>query len=569
MKTVPFFILFLLLCIFSYAQSPTPLNTDPPPGTVRAMAEWEELDALLISWDDTITSGIINTLREIVRHAKEEVEVFIATPDPDQVTFFLSILDVDTQNVTFIQEPVNSIWVRDFGPSTVYLNDVEDQYFIDWIYNRPRPQDDLLPIAISNNLGIPLYTTTDSITDLVNTGGNYMTDGMGTGFSSKLVLEENGIQNDFGYSNHTEDAIKMIMSAYMGIDEYILMDTLYHDLINHIDMHMKLLDEETLMVGQYPEGISNGPQIEANIQYILNNFQTPFGNPYEIIRIPMPPDFNGFFPNLDNPAENGSPRTYTNAVFINNTILVPTYEEQFDTTAFRIWSEAMPGYKIQGINSNSIIDLQGAIHCITKEIGVAEPLLINHSKVRSACEENDIYFEASVKHHSGIAGVNLFYSTDTTAGYQNISMNFSGDDTWNVTIPATNLVTEMFYYIQAIANNGKQINRPLPAPKAYWSFPVKDCIVSTENLSTEVSLNKIYPNPTNAIAVIPISTTHSINATIELTNILGKKVETIFSGKIPTGESNYFIHANKYPSGSYFATLKTENQIIVQKIIIK
>ena len=45
-------------------------------------------------------------------------------------------------------------------------------------------------------------------------------------------------------------------------------------------MHMKLLNEETLLVGEYPTGIADGPQIEANIQYVLANFQNTFGKQF-------------------------------------------------------------------------------------------------------------------------------------------------------------------------------------------------------------------------------------------------------------------------------------------------
>ena len=41
------------------------------------------------------------------------------------------------------------------------------------------------------------------------------------------------------------------MKKFMGIERYIKMETLPYDEIHHIDMHMKLLDEETiLMAGQ-------------------------------------------------------------------------------------------------------------------------------------------------------------------------------------------------------------------------------------------------------------------------------------------------------------------------------
>ena len=96
----------------------------------------------------------------------------------------------------------------------------------------------------------------------------------------------------------------------------------YDDIID-IDMHMKLLDEETLLIGEYPQGLSDGPQIEANIQYVLNNFNTKFGTPFKVIRIPQPSATNGNFP------PQAYYRTYTNLTFVNNTILVPTYRQEY------------------------------------------------------------------------------------------------------------------------------------------------------------------------------------------------------------------------------------------------
>ena len=50
-------------------------------------------------------------------------------------------------------------------------------------------------------------------------------------------------------------------------------------------MHMKLLDEETLLIGEYPEGTSDGPQIEANIQYVLSNFNTKLQSIYILLQM--------------------------------------------------------------------------------------------------------------------------------------------------------------------------------------------------------------------------------------------------------------------------------------------
>lgn len=539
--------------------------SDPPPGEVRTMAEWEELQGLAIAW--TGNGGIKDILKDIIRYAKEEVEVYIVCSNSAVVINQLPS-DISLDNITFVETNFNSIWIRDYGPNTVYVDDVDSPYMIDWIYNRNRPADDtIVPPAIAAMLDIPIYETSDCANelDLVHTGGNFMNDGMGRAFSSKLILDENSFpDNQFGCNFQSEAEVLSIMNTFMGIEEYVFMENLIHDPIDHIDMHMKLLDEETLLVGEYPEGVADGPQIEANLQYVLDNYMTPYGRPYDVVRVPMPPD-NGNYPD-SNPQ--GDYRTYANAVFVNKTVLLPIYEEQYDTTAIRIWEEALPGYKIQGINCNDIIGLNGAIHCITKEIGVKEPLLINHSKVREGCMMQDQVVEATVKHKTGISDVTLFYSTDTSANYQTLAMTNTAGNIWSAMIPATNEETEMFYYIQATANDGKQINRPIVAPEGYFHYDVTDCTVATEDLEIGISLENIYPNPATAITVIPVKTTKSLEAEIEVTDILGRTMETVFSGKIPVGENNYFIRANEYAAGTYFINLKTEDKIFVQKLII-
>ena len=252
--------------------------TNPPDFPVRTMAEWEEIKAITLSWQ-----GYSGILTEIVREAVEEVEVIIFTSNINNVENTLINAGVNTDQVTYINQSTNSIWIRDYGQHTVYANDVEDQVLIDWIYNRPRPLDDESPELIANYFDYELYNTNSGNTQLVNTGGNFMSDGMGNAFASNLILEENdgfGPYGSVNYPNHSEQEIDDIMNQFMGINQYIKMETLPYDGIHHIDMHMKLLNEETLLIAEYPDGIADGPQIEENIQYILENFTTPYGNPY-------------------------------------------------------------------------------------------------------------------------------------------------------------------------------------------------------------------------------------------------------------------------------------------------
>ncbi len=160
--------------------------TTPPDFPVRTMAEWEEIQALAICWAQY--DGI---LKQIVAAAKTECEVIIICSDQAAVTSILMdntfggpLPDLD--NITFIVEDFNSVWMRDYGAECVYQNEVDSLFLLDWIYNRPRHVDDVIPDAIGSNLGIGVFNTTSAPYDLVHTGGNFMADGFGTAFSSPL-----------------------------------------------------------------------------------------------------------------------------------------------------------------------------------------------------------------------------------------------------------------------------------------------------------------------------------------------------------------------------------------------
>ena len=59
---------------------------------------------------------------------------------------------------------------------------VEDIFLTDWIYNRPRPNDDILPDAYGAHLGIDVYSTAANPNKVMSTGGNWMSDGAGIAF---------------------------------------------------------------------------------------------------------------------------------------------------------------------------------------------------------------------------------------------------------------------------------------------------------------------------------------------------------------------------------------------------
>ena len=551
---------------YSFTSTQRAGITTPPQGNLRNMAEWEEVEYLLVAW----VNNYANTITAIIEAAVQEAKVIVVVRPQNYNTMINTLQSngIPMTNIEVIQRNVNSVWIRDYAANPVYKDWNDSLILVDWIYNRPRPDDNTVSTAHSDHTGIPLYQMTVAPTDLIGTGGNWMQDGFGTGFSSKLIYDENGPGNPFGVTVKTEGQVDGIFEDFLGIDRYITMTNLPYDDIHHIDMHMKLLDEETLLVSEYPTGVADGPQIEANLQYVLNNYMSVYGTPYKVIRIPAPPSTSGLYP--DN---GGYYRTYANQVIINNTVLVPFYREEYDTIAQRILEEAKPGYNIVGINVDAasgeqLIAAGGAIHCITHSIGVQDPLIISHQRLEDTYDNlNDYLVEAYISHRSGIESASLFYKVGATGTYQEVAMNNVSGEDWQGLIPAQQGEVDIYYYIQATANSGKTGNRPMPAPDGYWKFTVFQGGTASTNVF-EVNVPAIYPNPASAITVIPFDGKLGEFGKIELIDASGRSVKTIHDGAFEFGAHNFFIDASAFASGSYTVKYQSNYRIFNQRIII-
>jgi hypothetical protein len=309
------------------------------------------------------------------------------------------------------------------------------------------------------------------------------------------------------------------------------------------------------------------------LQYVLNNYNSVFGTPYDIVRIEMPPDGNGMYPDQGSGWNTGDYRTFTNSVIINKTVLVPTYDEQYDTTALRIYRENMPGYRVVGIDCNNIIQASGAIHCITKAVGVEDPLLISHQELEDiTVPVSDYEINALVKHRTGLSNVKLYYTTDTLSGYQSVMMSLSdpASSTWTGFIPNQTAGSTVYYYIDATANSGKTQVRPMTAPAGFWKFKVLVNPVSVPfHSQSEIVMQVAYPNPAGSITCIPVYSATNAWARLRLLDVLGREVRFLFQGELPIGRSHYFFNAEALLPGAYLIEMTTFDGVDTQKIMVK
>lgn len=91
-------------------------------------------------------------------------------------------------------------------------------------------------------------------------------------------------------------------------------------------------------------------------------------------------------------------------------------------------------------------------------------------------------------------------------------------------------------------------------------------LVGLENLA----LNKeaVYPNPANAITVVPVRGVAGETGVISLLDATGRVVEVIHEGSLKLGLKNYFFHAANYAKGTYRVSVQTNERIENHNLVI-
>jgi len=225
----------------------------------------------------------------------------------------------------------------------------------------------------------------------------------------------------------------------------------------------------------------------------------------------------------------------------------------------RILQESLPGYHIVPIdcdNQNAnIISASGAIHCITKGVGVADPLLIRHQRLTDTYETVDPYpATAYMRHKSGIASASLFWTTDTAQAWNEMAMSDQGGGDWTAAIPAQPANTTVYYYVQGTSNSGKVQVRPIVAPEGWWKFRVLDANSSIA-AGAGPALVDIFPNPCVSHVSLRLDRNPG-SARVVLRDATGRVVKT-FNSIHASQDGRALLDVSSLPVGTYALSVET------------
>jgi len=499
--TLNYLCLLIILVIFSslsFSQNnlETPeINYYTQGNHNRTAAEWEPALGTLIVWPLSIPHELAIELAKD-NHLYTMVEDENAQKDAEK---WFTTWNINPENTTFIfaQQGVDSWWTRDWGPSAVFTSDynyklADGKYiyatpvtdmacndFLQFLYFDKNNKmqltqiDDDATIPLAKQLGYELMDLPFN-----NTGGNVLTDGLGSAFSTCVIKAENKY---YGVDN--SDFLKL-NDSLLGFQSYHIISNFENRGIQHIDCLLKIIDEETILVAEPPKDHELFEVYNDIITEELSKLKTAYGRPYSILRIKTAPYMRNQL------------AAYTNSLILNKTVYVPLFNIDQDSEALQTWANAMPGYTIKGfkfaLEDEPIVTDKlrrhymkygwndgDALHCRTRAIWNPDMLFMSVKKITSKVDVNQkniVY--ASVIDYSQKGLIDdkneLFWRVDGEQKWNTIKLSKTDDNThFFAEIPNQKSGTAIEYYVSAASNSGEKATRPVTAPVASYKFSIE------------------------------------------------------------------------------------------------
>ncbi len=537
----------------------------PTPGP-RMVAEWEPALGTLIRWPLGIPMSLA---RELARDDTLFTLVETAGAEQQAGSAFASA-GIDLGRVEFIRGDLWSMWTRDWGPQAVFDGDGALAYADPWFDGYPwvpgceegpvartdgrrrgrgYEEDDALPAVVAAHLGVPLAPLPAYLT-----GGNIMTDGLGTAWSTRQMLDENAPYLD-------EDAFRAQVAAVMGIGDYrLVIDPEVHG-IQHIDCYAKLLDEETVLIKELPAWHPEAACCD-DVAAAFAGALTCFGRPYEVVRV-----FCDVY-------EGSAAAAYTNSLILNGKVLVPMFGIEADHAALATYQDAMPGHEVLGFPYDGWYDYD-ALHC--RAIGLFDPgmLRLLHAPVAPVQpSDTDVAIAAWCDDRSGF-GLDgpplLRWRLAGEVAWSEVALANADADSFVGTIPAQAAGAEIEYQLLARDLTGRAARLPRGDGSAVHAFTV-DAALSAPAPPSTLALTAA-PNPFNPRTELSLTVPTVSGCRLEIVDLRGRRIRTLIDGRPPASGRvawNGTDHAGRsQPSGVYLAVLETEGRRTSLRLLLQ
>ena len=339
----------------------------------RFPAEWESQEALILSFPHdgndwpgkyaAVQWAFVEFIKK-VSLVENVVLVVASVPLKSRVIDMLDRAHVTMDKVSFILHKTNRSWMRDSAPIIVKRDDgVREALnfnFNGWAKYKNYKLDRKTPAHVAAHLNLPLTKVIYKGKAVVLEGGALETNGQGTLITSEECLLHPDIQvRNPGFTRKDYEAV---FKEYLGIDHTIwLGDGIQgDDTHGHIDDLCRFVKTDTVVtVVEDNKADPNYKALQENLRR-LKESSLADGSRLKIITLPMPEAL--YFENMRLPA------SYANFIILNNSVLMPTFNDPQDRIALNILADCFTGRKIIGINAIDLIWGFGTLHCLSQQV---------------------------------------------------------------------------------------------------------------------------------------------------------------------------------------------------------
>jgi agmatine/peptidylarginine deiminase len=319
----------------------------------RLPAEFETQQALLFTWiDDEVSQSAVT---EMIVHTYQQVAILLLVADDRLAADArqdLKNAGVSLDRIHMRYLATDTLWLRDFGPFSVDIGN-SLTCWVDIRLERDqegsdRHADDHVPRALARLFDQPVTEA-----PIYLEGGGLLTNGAGLCVVSSVMLERTKM---LGYSEqHFIETIKRLF----GAREVVVLEALRGEPNGHVDWFMTFVAPDTVVVGDYRDGDDANRQLLDRHAERLAGMKTDTG-PLRVLRIPMPPRQTSYFGG-----------TYTNVVYANGVLLVPTWSSaprDLEEEALSLYRDLLPEWKIVGIDCEPLGRRDGSLRCATMNL---------------------------------------------------------------------------------------------------------------------------------------------------------------------------------------------------------
>lgn len=298
---------------------------------------------LIICWNTLYQNLVFRKIAEIASDdGTPLLIVFKDQQELETIKHYLNKYLIPTRSIHFMAHDYNGIWIRDYCPFSTSNNQNEIE-LVDFNYHKSK--DNLFSKTIAKHLKMRLKTM-----PLEMQGGNLIINEKGIAICTNLILEQN---------NLSRENLFEILKTHLNIKQLVVLQKLQNEATGHIDMLLKFASPTTLLATQLTKNMADYKVMSENIATLKEQIPS-----IDVIQIPIATD-NDSYEQLGNTFY-----SYTNAVVLNQSVILPLYGESTDELAFSIYQKVYPKHTIQGVFTKDIIQLKGALHCMTGQVVV-------------------------------------------------------------------------------------------------------------------------------------------------------------------------------------------------------